>query len=549
MRSSAARAGSKLMRPGVACQLLWLALACCPAFVFAQTQAVAQGAARTVGIEAESVPPLLRAVRSLTSPLSRTPAPDFFAATPAGEPQSGRKPEPGQAQNQTNQPAPVLTLDEVLALVESNHPKLLGADAERRVASAKRLEKQGAFDPVINFGSDFLRYNSTSRPGSLLEARTNDMEVEWLTRSGVKLFAGSRYNFGNVKSPLSATGEAGEYYVGVKVPFLRGRGINEKAAAERQALIGEPLAAEQLTLTRLELQLKAAEVYWEWVAAKRKLDVARSLLELAKVRTDAVRERVAAGDLPRIDTTEAEQEVRRREGGAVKAERDLQKAAFKLSLFLWDAGGQPMSAPTAANVPPSLPPPARFADEREVEGQRVALERRPELKIISLSRDITQVDLVLGRNRRLPAVDFTFSPGRDTGPGGVGATLKAGLTISLPLRQRTAEGQIEAAQLKMQKLDFDLQNQRQAILVEVRDALNAINTTYERYRAAEQEVRLARELEEGERTRFSFGDSTLFLVNQRERATAEAENKLIEIHAEYEQAVAAFRAVTGSFRP
>jgi outer membrane protein len=493
--------------------------------------------------------PLVRTLRRLAPPLVSRPDAARLLAEPAGEPQSGRKPDPAQPIKRPAPNAPPLTLDEVLRQVEAYHPKSLGADAERRIASAKRLEKQGAFDPAVNFGTDFLQYNSASRRGLLAEARTNEVEAEWQTRSGVKFFAGSRYNFGSVKSPLSATGETGEYYFGVKVPFLRGRGINEKAAAERQALIGEPLADEQLRLTRLELQLSAAQIYWEWVAAKRKLDVALSLLEISKVRAGAVGERVKAGDLPRIDETEAEQEVQRREGGVVKAERDLQKAAFKLSLYLWDAGGQPLPAPSAASVPPSTAPPVRFASEREVEGQRVAIERRPEMKIIALSRNISEVDLALGRNRRLPAVDFSFSPGRDTGPGGIGATLKAGLTISLPLRQRTADGQIQAAQLKLQKLDLDLQNQRQTILIEVSDALNAINTTYDRYRAAEREVRLARELEAGERLRFSLGDSTLFLVNQRERATAEAENKLIEIHAEYEQAVAAFRAATGSFQP
>jgi outer membrane protein TolC len=89
-----------------------------------------------------------------------------------------------------------------------------------------------------------------------------------------------------------------------------------------------------------------------------------------------------------------------------------------------------------------------------------------------------------------------------------------------------------------------LLTERQRISTEVLDALSAINTAYGRYQAAEQEVVLAQRLEEGERTRFQLGDSTLFLVNQRERATAEARSKLIEIQAEYEQAVATFRTVT-----
>lgn len=465
----------------------------------------------------------------------------------AETPQSGRQPRPNPAQT-TSPTVDVLTIDEVLALVENNHPKLRGALAERDVASGKRLEKQGAFDPVVAFGTDFLRYNSASRRGSLLTTRTNDVAVEFLTRSGIKFYAGSSFNFGTVKSPLSSTGEAGTHFIGIKIPLWRNFRINEKSAAERQAFLGEPLADEQVKLTRLDLQLKAATFYWDWIAAKQKLDVARNLLELSKIRAEAVQGRVTAGDLPPIDAVEANQEVQRRIGGVTKAERDLQKVAFKLSLYLWDANGLPAPVPVAQNAPVNFGRPTIFSNQQAVEAQRLALERRPELKVISINQDISQIDLDLGRNQRRPQIDLGLSPGRDTGPGGVGNIFKAELSVALPLRQRTADGRIQAAQAKLQKLDLDLLNQRQNILVEVNDAINAINTTYERFIAAEAEVQLARQLEAGERTRFNLGDSTLFLVNQRERATAEAENKLIEIRAEYEQAVAAFRAASGSFR-
>ncbi|MFN0120442.1 MAG: TolC family protein [Blastocatellia bacterium] len=463
-------------------------------------------------------------------------------------PQSGRQPAASSLPPPAASGAPLM-LDDVLRQVELNHPKLLGADAERRVATAKRLEKQGAFDPAVFYDADYLRYNSASRRGSLLSTRGNDVGVEWLTRYGVKLYGGARLNFGTVKSPLSSTGETGEYFFGVKIPFMRGARINEKSAGERQALLGEPLADQELVMRRLEIQLKAANAYWDWVAAKRKRDVAASLLELARTRLDAVRKRADAGDLPPIDIVEADQETQRRQGGLIKADRDLQKSAFKLGLYLWEQNGAPAPLPVAGNVPVNDPAPVLYTDERAIEGEKLALERRPEIKMVNINRDIVQVDLDLGRNQRLPQVDLGFSPGRDTGAGGVGNTLKAELTVSLPLRQRTADGRIGAATLKLQKLDFELINQRQTIVVEIADAISAINTTYARYNAARAEVELARRLEEGERKRFSLGDSTLFLVNQRERATAEAENKLIEIQAEYEQAVAGFRAATGSFRP
>jgi hypothetical protein len=96
------------------------------------------------------------------------PAPNE-AALALFAPQSGRKLDPAaQPQTQT-QKLPPLTLTDVLRLVEENHPKLRGVDVQRRAASAKRLEKQGAFDPVFTIGSDYLRFNSTTTRG-----RNND---------------------------------------------------------------------------------------------------------------------------------------------------------------------------------------------------------------------------------------------------------------------------------------------------------------------------------------------------------------------------------------
>lgn len=467
-------------------------------------------------------------------------------------PYADRESEAGDQAGATGVGAPrILTLDELIKAIDLYHPKLRGADISRRIASAKRLEKQGAFDPVIFAGYDYLRFNTDLDPGTLrgkpASSNLTDAGFEILTRTGLKIGAGARYNLGKIKAPLSPTGDGGEYFLSIKMPLLRGFRINEKAAAEQQAFLGEPLAETEFQQTRLELLLKGAEAYWDWVGARQKLDVAVNLLDLAKFRAGAVRDRVNAGDLPEIDGVEAELEVQRREGARVKAERDLQKTAFKLSLFLWAPSGMPSAIPEPANAPVSIAAPIAYSDDLSAFGQRTALDRRPELKAIAINNDITQIDLDLARNQKLPALDLVLSPGRDTGIGSIGNTVKAGASFSLPLRQRTAEGLIAQASLKIQKLAFDLANERQRITTEVLDAISAINTATSRYLATLAEVNLARQLEEGERTRFELGDSTLFLVNQRERATAEARIKLIEIQAEYEQAVAAFRAATVQF--
>jgi outer membrane protein len=467
-------------------------------------------------------------------------------------PQGGASSSSSGSSSGTMAPGPAgppLTLDQVLRMIEANHPKLRGSDVERGIATAKRVEKQGAFDPVISLTSDFIRFNSTSSRGRLSETFQNEMSVDFLTRSGIKVFGAARSNIGNVKSPLSSTGDFGEYVFGIKVPLFRGFRVNEKAAGERQARLGESQSDINFAQTRLELFRKAAGDYWDWVAAKRKLDVARNILEIAKTRANAIRDRAEAGDLPPIDMTEANQEVVRREGNLTKAERDFQKSQFKLSLSLWDDAGRPAPLPEEMNVPDVAAqlPPEELPDSEVVVGRTFALQRRPELQTIQVSRDAAKIDLDLAKNQRRPVVDFALSPGRDFGVAGVGNTMKAGLIFELPLRQRTADGRISAAQLKMQKIDLDEQNERLRVLNDVNDAVSAVNTAWRRYLAARQELDFAIVLERGENQRFMLGDSTLFLVNQRERATAEARNKVIETQAEYELARATFRVATVQF--
>lgn len=440
-------------------------------------------------------------------------------------------------------PVRPLLLEEVLRQVEAYYPKLIGADAKRRAASAKRLEKQGAFDPAFVIGANALDYNSS---GSLKSAVTNEFAVEFLTPFGLKFAAGGRLNTGAVKSPDSSTGTGGEYFFSIKLPLLRNAGMNEKLAAERQARLGEPLANQDFAEKRLDNLLKAGYSYWDWVAAKRRLTVAQELLQIAQVRATAFRKRAEEGDVPKIVAVDAEREVQLREGNLAKARRDLQKEAFKLGLYLWRPDGTPAPLPAEASAPESAPSerPAELTPAQTQLGKELALERRPELKSLLVQREISRVDLALARNQRLPAVDIVYNPGLDTGIRSVGNTLKAGILLSVPLRTRGPDGQSSAAELRIRELEQEFALTRQAILNQVDDAVSQITQTYRRFLAAEQELELARRVEEGERNRLALGDTDLLTVNLRERERAQAAVKVIDIQAEFQQALLALRALT-----
>lgn len=440
-----------------------------------------------------------------------------------------------------------LSLADLLGQVDRTYPKLNAVRQEIAVAGGKAREKRGAFDPVFSIGSDILRYNPSSSPGKAYETTLNEGVLEFLDPSGVKYFAGARLNWGDVKSPATSTGDTGEYFAGVKIPLLRDLGINEKSVAERQARLGIDVARQGVAVFRLAVLRDAAGTYWEWAGAAERFRISEELLRVGRTREAQIRERVRAGDLPRIDLVEAEQEVRRREAGLVKAERDLQKAAFKLSLYVWpdrtDAGGAiPYSAaPPLLNGPLPPEPPDVTAEQNR------AVALRPEiLSFVPVERTL-RLDLDLARNERKPALDVVIGPGLDTGSGSIGPTWKAGVFFSVPLRQNFADGLAEQARAKLAKLDLDRALAIQQIRIEVADAVNAVRLARERLIFSRQEVELARQLEEAERIRFAEGDSTLFLVNQRERATAEAAFRLVDVFSDLQLSTAGLAAVTAGF--
>ena len=78
----------------------------------------------------------------------------------------------------------------------------------------------------------------------------------------------------------------------------------------------------------------------------------------------------------------------------------------------------------------------------------------------------------------------------------------------------------------------------------MQDALSAMRAAREVLAAVSEELTVARELESLERDRFALGDSTQFLVNLREVATADAALREVKARADEQKALVAVDAAT-----
>ena len=150
----------------------------------------------------------------------------------------------------------------------------------------------------------------------------------------------------------------------------------------------------------------------------------------------------------------------------------------------------------------------------------------------------------MAQAQRAPRVDAFVAASRDFGQGsetlGGGNVLEAGLVFSMPLALRTARGRLSAAEARVQVLSEEIRLLEDQLLQRIADAESARRNAVDQYAVAAELLDTSERLAVAERQRFEAGSTSLFVVNQREQALAEA--AFAEVDAAREQWVARARA-------
>ncbi|HEX8705760.1 MAG TPA: TolC family protein [Myxococcaceae bacterium] len=449
---------------------------------------------------------------------------------------------PVLAWGQTGAEAPraPLSLEEVLIAADRHFPTLEAARFEAEGAEAELLAAQGGFDPQVRARAVSIPLSGS--PYTRVESVIEQPTPLW----GANLFAGWRYGGGQIPvySGQYETNEHGELRAGVSVPLWRNGPIDRRRAQLARARLGTEAAGYAVEQSRLETTRTATQRYWDWVAAGRRYAIAVSLRQLASDRDTQLSQRVSNGDLAAFEQVDNQRALVQREGQVVAAERLLQQSAIELSLFLRDSNGQPV-LPEPARLPGGFPEPEpaeRLVGSLELES---VLTRRPEVQRLEAARAQQRVELELAENQAAPQVDVSVAASRDLGAGSAKLRkpeLELGLVLDLPTLNRAARGRAQQTEAGLARLEAQLRLQRDRVGAEVRDALSALEAARERVEVARRELRLARELEQAERTRFELGESTLLFVNLREQTSAEASVREVDALNDYHKAVASLRA-------
>lgn len=124
-----------------------------------------------------------------------------------------------------------------------------------------------------------------------------------------------------------------------------------------------------------------------------------------------------------------------------------------------------------------------------------------------------------------------------------------GISFELPWRNTTAKANLAGARIQQERTDANIRSQEQAIIADVRNSVQAVETARQRVLTARRARANAEIQLEGERQLFENGRSTTFLLFQRENALTNSRNAEIRAETDYNKALSELqRASSTTFR-
>ncbi|MFM1878628.1 MAG: hypothetical protein RLZZ241_1494 [Bacteroidota bacterium] len=423
----------------------------------------------------------------------------------------------------------LLDYQSYLNQVRQFHPVAKQAQLLARMGAAGVQESRGGFDPNIQ-----VDYGSKEYNGKTYYERLN-AAFKVPTWFGVELKGGFQQNEGNYLNPAETLPSEGLYSAGVSVSLAKGLWTNERMATLQKARFFEQQSKAERDLMLNQIVVEASEAYFSWVRAFKDEQVYHRFLENATMRLRGIRESALLGDLAAIDTVEARIALNNRALSLEQARVRLRDAGLQLSNFLWTKNSVPLEVLETAF--PELQPdilaglnlPKSIMDSLD-------LESHPKIQSLSYKIRGLEVDKRLKVNQLLPEINVEYNFLAEA-PNQITAfetqQYKGGLSFKMPLFLRKERGALKLAQFKLSdavlernNVEWGIRNKLASIAFELE--------SFDRQNALIQEMVQQNELLlQAEQRKFGFGESSLFLINSRERSLIDALLKANELQNKY----------------
>lgn len=422
----------------------------------------------------------------------------------------------------------VFSYAEYLGYVKKYHPNVRQANLQITKAEAQLMEARGAFDPKIEVDFDQKDY-ADKKYYSIMSS-----SFKIPTWYGIEVKAGFDQNTGIYLNPQEYIPSEGLATVGVQIPLGRGLLINERMANLRMAKMNLNLTRQERKLNAIAVLYDASIAYFNWKRQFNELKIYSEFTQIAQKRVKAMQSLIEAGDRPAIDSIEAVTVLKTRLINLEDATYKLEKAKLELSNFLWLENDVPIELQDILIPEPEL---TGTISQTIATDQLTAIaelpQNHPKIDALKTKIAMLQVERKLKSNALLPQIDLGYyylSEPASFDQYDFG-NYKIGLNVNFPLFLRKERAGQRLSTLKISDATFDLQLEKVVLVNQIKAQQLEIAAVKKQLAIFQGLIADHTKLLQSEERLFILGESSLFLINNRENNLVSAQ--LSEITSQY----------------
>lgn len=427
-----------------------------------------------------------------------------------------------------SQDSNLLSFQEYMTLVKDNHPIMYQVQLRTgMIENTERIAK-GGFDPKL-----VADWNNKSFDDKNYYSLLNS-ELKIPTWYGIDLKAGYYRNNGVFLNNSDILPDNGTWGAGISVPLGKGLIIDNRRAELKKAEIYQSVTSQEQILMVNDLLYDASKSYLDWQAAKAYFDISLEGIKLASERFAGTRISFINGDKPAIDTLESFISLQSRQLELQIASQQLENAKTSVNNFLWLNGEVPVEIGALT-----------FPDEINVDLLKTVadslilfqdqwLPSHPELVLYDYKIASINIDQRLAKEELKPNVRINYNPLVGVAEDNLFGQFepnnyKFAATFSYPILQRKEKGKIQLNKLKIKDTEYVKSIKVQELDNKLNIYNNNMKQIQNQYQLLDETIANYNLMLIGENRKFVSGESSIFLVNNRELQYLESRYKMIEL--------------------
>ena len=410
-----------------------------------------------------------------------------------------------------------ITLEQAIALARANEPNFAAAAANKRVAALDHSIAQAALLPGVSYHNQVLytQPNGAVNGGGPVGSQ-----------------AAPRFIANNAVREYASQGVVTETV-----------GLQQLTAVSR-ASAADAVAAAELEIARRGLVATVTSLFYQSLAADRKVEVGRRAAGEAANFTQLTQQRESARESAHADVVKAQLLQQQRDRDLADALLEQQKAHLDLGVLLFP---DPRAAYTL--VPGAV---VALPDRADVDA--AAMKLNPELHQAMASLRVSSLDVTAARAAYLPDLGLNFTYGIDAvqfaanGRDGVrNLGYSASATLDIPVWDwLSTQHRVRQSEILRDAAHTALTATQRRLIAQLDESYAEAATSRDQLQSLDQSVQTATESLRLTRLRYTAGEATVLEVVDAETSLTTAEIAREDGTIRYQLALTNLQLLTGA---